>query len=385
MHPSVDFSHIFLDVTANGRRITGQAIPNYGVTDGSQIDGVVVESDIRHSLIRNHFEKSSMNSKIAVGYSGLSVALSAGANSEAERSLSSEQNMPIKRMIGKYMLVYSTLPVDMGADSKKETTKGNDQSTNRSYEASSDNVVFEAVGGNTILASNPSQGCPTVGDHVNWRVIQRTGLRMIIDSLVDCGDPQFTDAAEVFSTTTQGPVRKCISIPKSSKINVQSRFKTRLTGDDRSHYLYHDICKPIVVQTRRTQRPSELVDGSKFLSVLRTSAGLIVPCITTSEQFLWRTREVLKPHSRSTISDNLSLAPLKHDSLLCLTFDFEDNPRGYRDFQDDDRGFRNDRKVLLLADDDSLKPDSSTSVTNLDDVEIAVGIAQFRIDVRGKP
>ncbi|KAK2015253.1 hypothetical protein LZ32DRAFT_672708 [Colletotrichum eremochloae] len=354
-------------------------------------------------------------------------------------------------------------PVEMGAESKKGTTKDNDQSTNLSYKASSENVVFEAVGGNTILASSPSQWCPTVGDHVNWRVIQRADSRIIIDSLADCGDPGFADVAEAFSGAAQGPVMKGISIPKSSKIDVQFRFKTRLTDDARSHYLYHDIHKPIVVQTisereilpprfqgpraapydpnwndqdgiwtitpilesrRHTHRQTHLTDGSRvvirskrgpqtpwFLSVLRTSAGLFVPCITTSEQFVWRIREVVKPQrsKSTTIRDEPSHAPLNHDSLLCLTFDFDDNPRGYRDFQDDDRGFRNvefppseskrlvlvespnksdvwkDRGVLLLADGDALKPDTSTKVMTLDDVEITVRIAQFRIDVRGKP
>ncbi|KZL74676.1 membrane attack complex component perforin, partial [Colletotrichum tofieldiae] len=63
-------------------------------------------------------------------------------------------------------------PVEVGADSKMETTRGSDQNIDRSYKDSSNCVVFEAVGGNTILASNPSQWCPTVGNHVNWRVIE---------------------------------------------------------------------------------------------------------------------------------------------------------------------------------------------------------------------
>ncbi|GKT60168.1 hypothetical protein ColTof3_07507 [Colletotrichum tofieldiae] len=244
---------------------------------------------------------------------------------------------------------------------------------------------------------------------------------------------------------------KGISIPKSSKIVAQFRFKTKITNECKTHYLYHDIHKPIVVQTMserevvppRFQGPraapydpkwedqdgiwtitptsdTRLVDGSTvtirsgrdpqtpwFLSVLRTSAGLFVPCITTSEQFVWRIREVLGPTpSKSTISVNPSLSPLKHDASLCLTFDFEDNPRGYRDFKDDYRGFRNvdfppsdskrlvlvespnksdvwqDRGVLLLANGDDLKADSSTRVMTMDDIEISVRIAQFRIDVR---
>lgn len=147
-----------------------------------------------------------------------------------------------------------------------------------------------------------------------------------------------------------------------------------------------------------------------FLSVLRTNAGLFMPCMTTSEQFVWRVREVLRPSSSSktTVGERPSLQPLKHDAWLCLTFDYDDNPRGFRDFKDDDRGSRNvefpesesrqlvlveapnksdsweDRGVLLLSNGDDLKPDSSPRVMTLDDVEISVKIAQFRIDVRGK-
>ncbi|GJC98641.1 hypothetical protein ColKHC_07467 [Colletotrichum higginsianum] len=80
------------------------AIPNYGVTDGSKIDVVIVESDMRNSLVRNNFEKSSMDSKIAMGYSGLGVAIGTGTSSDAQNSQSSERNRSTKRMIGKYMV-----------------------------------------------------------------------------------------------------------------------------------------------------------------------------------------------------------------------------------------------------------------------------------------
>ncbi|GKT44981.1 uncharacterized protein ColSpa_05162 [Colletotrichum spaethianum] len=88
----------------NGAPIA-DAIPNYGVTDGSKIDVEVVESDMRNSLVRNNFEKSSMDSKIAMGYSGLGIAMSAGTNSEAQNSQSSERNKSTKRMFGKYMVI----------------------------------------------------------------------------------------------------------------------------------------------------------------------------------------------------------------------------------------------------------------------------------------
>ncbi|TIC92698.1 hypothetical protein CH35J_010230 [Colletotrichum higginsianum] len=508
------------------------AIPNYGVTDGSKIDVVIVESDMRNSLVRNNFEKSSMDSKIAMGYSGLGVAIGTGTSSDAQNSQSSERNRSTKRMIGKYMLPRVTLflnaddlvptrefaeniehirktkdvaeirkfhrkfgqffchevtlggmlvstktltddemveqdknrdmfkhaigltvssPVEVGGDSKSETSRGSDQDLSRSYKASSNDVVFEAVGGNTILASNPGQWCPTVGNHVNWRVIERADSRLIIDSLIDIGDPRFTSAADAFSGATPGPATKGISIPKLNKILAQLRFKTKITSE-KTHYLYHDIHNPIVAQTKSERKVSpprfqgpraapyvssweskdgiwvitptfdtRLVDGSTvtissarspqspwFLSVLRTNAGLFMPCMTTSEQFVWRVREVLRPSSSSktTVGERPSLQPLKHDAWLCLTFDYDDNPRGFRDFKDDDRGSRNvefpesesrqlvlveapnksdsweDRGVLLLSNGDDLKPDSSPRVMTLDDVEISVKIAQFRIDVR---
>lgn len=171
-----------------------------------------------------------------------------------------------------------------------------------------------------------------------------------------------------------------------------------------------------------SQGRSQLVDGSRvtirsgrdsqtawYLSVLRTSAGIFVPCITTSKHFVWRVREVLRPNTKSTIAKEPSPdKPLRHDAVLCLTFDFEDNPRGYRDFKDDDRGFRNveypdkdttqlvlvesrnrtdiwpDRRVLLLADGEPFFTESTAKVADLNDSEISVRIAKFNIDVRGK-
>ncbi|KAK1990669.1 hypothetical protein LX36DRAFT_716610 [Colletotrichum falcatum] len=229
-------------------------------------------------------------------------------------------------------------------------------------------------------------------------------MRNISDPLDDCGNARFADAAEVFSSSAQGPVVTCISIPKSSKINAQIRFKTRLTDQGRPHYLYHNIYQPIEVKTinsgdrerhlmtqsgtikmRRSKRQPHLVDGStvaislkrtpqtpRFLSALRTSAGLFVPCIATPEQFVWRTRK-----------------PLEHNPALCLTFEFGDNPRGYRDFTEDDRGSHtvefptSDSKRLNLV--QSRSPPQSgppTRAMTLDDMEVLVDIAKFNTDVR---
>ncbi|KAG7054696.1 hypothetical protein JMJ77_0007172 [Colletotrichum scovillei] len=526
------------------------AIPNYGVTDGSKIDVVTTESGIKHSLVRNSFDKSSMDNKIALGYSGIGINVASGKSFDSQGEQSSGSNRSVKSMIGIYKLprvtlflnadelvptkafidgiekikklgeeadetdvrkfyekfgqffchevvlggmllstkalvgnesqeeeksrcsfkhaigmsVSSPVEVIIGADSKKEIASGADQSIVRSYKDSDDSVVFEAVGGNTILASSPQQWCATVGDYNNWRVIGRQEMKLILDSFQDSGDHELQDVVELFTKASQLTVSKFIDIPKSAKIIAQFRFKTKSTNADKTHYLRHDINNLIEFGTRSaseqrvmpqkyqgprvepydpswkdqdglwtiapvvgagicchgSQGRSQLVDGSRvtirsgrdsqtawYLSVLRTSAGIFVPCITTSKHFVWRVREVLRPNTRSTIAKEPSPdKPLRHDAVLCLTYDFEDNPRGYRDFKDDDRGFRNveypdkdttqlvlvesrnrtdiwpDRRVLLLADGEPFFTESTAKVADLNDSEISVRIAKFNIDVR---
>ncbi|TKW56582.1 hypothetical protein CTA1_3541 [Colletotrichum tanaceti] len=131
--------------------------------------------------------------------------------------------------------------------------------------------------------------------------------RAIIDSLVDVGDPRFTNAADAFSgATTLGPAAKGIGIgipPIRSSSTVTAGG--RLQDDDR---------------------------GS---------------------------RKVDFPESESGRGSFLVEAPNKSDAWR-------------------------DRGVLLLSNGDDLKPDPTRrrGVMTLDDVEISVRIAQFRIDVR---
>lgn len=85
------------------------AIPNYGVTDGSKIDVVTTESGIKHSLVRNSFDKSSMDNKIALGYSGIGINVASGKSFDSQGEQSSGSNRSVKSMIGIYK-VGSALP-----------------------------------------------------------------------------------------------------------------------------------------------------------------------------------------------------------------------------------------------------------------------------------
>lgn len=53
---------------------------------------------------------------------------------------------------------------------------GTDVSNNTTSTRKAENNIFEAVGGDTILASNPVAWATTVGDYHIWRVINRDTL-----------------------------------------------------------------------------------------------------------------------------------------------------------------------------------------------------------------
>ena len=59
----------------------------------------------------------------------------------------------------------------MSASVKHEEAKGSTTVNETSQASKDENVVFEAVGGDTILANNPSAWCTSVGSFLNWRII----------------------------------------------------------------------------------------------------------------------------------------------------------------------------------------------------------------------
>lgn len=63
------------------------------------------------------------------------------------------------------------------ATAKHEEAEGKSTSNEKSQHTQNEPVVFEAVGGNTILANNRPEWCATVGDVSNWRVINVSVLQ----------------------------------------------------------------------------------------------------------------------------------------------------------------------------------------------------------------
>lgn len=65
------------------------------------------------------------------------------------------------------------------ASVKHEQAQGTTNANETSQRSQNEAAVFEAVGGDTILANNPPSWCGTVGNHANWRVINVRNLVLL--------------------------------------------------------------------------------------------------------------------------------------------------------------------------------------------------------------
>lgn len=90
----------------------------------------------------------------------------------AEHGTEEEQKEQFKVSVG----VSVQTPIGVGAEMKHDEEHGTSTSTNTTSKTTNEDNVFEAVGGDTILASNPAAWATTVGDYRTWRVINREGL-----------------------------------------------------------------------------------------------------------------------------------------------------------------------------------------------------------------
>ncbi|KAF6796484.1 hypothetical protein CSOJ01_13144 [Colletotrichum sojae] len=374
------------------------AIPNYFVNDGSKIDIIVVEDDMRSSMVRNNFEKSSVDAKTGGGYAGLGIGVTAGSSREIQRGTKKEKKKFAQKMIGQYMLPRVTLilnpddlivtdeakeaakeiddkkdgalirkfhqrfgeffshevtiggmltstktwegsetikdekkkedfkktiglavtTVNIGLESKSDKTVGQDESLTAASRDTTDRVVFEAVGGNTILASNPQQWCATVGNHDNWRVIERAELKRLIESMADSASRDMKDIVNWFSKEVPPPVSQFMQIPPLRDAFVQLRLKN-MTSDDKYQYLVYQHHKPT--------------------SIKITSNPFIVPKRTSGHEPVWRVR-YLEDHTKPLPqAKSMKGLPVKMNGRFCLTYEFADNPYGFRDFTKDERGF----------------------------------------------
>ncbi|KAI6777471.1 hypothetical protein HG530_001416 [Fusarium avenaceum] len=89
-----------------------------------------------------------------------------------------EQKQSLKTSVG----LSVSSPEASGSVSHTQET-GSDNSKSQAQENKSESHTFEAMGGDSLLATNPTSWIPTVGSYRNWRIINRDGLVLMADMI----------------------------------------------------------------------------------------------------------------------------------------------------------------------------------------------------------
>ncbi|KAK2729527.1 hypothetical protein CKAH01_02501 [Colletotrichum kahawae] len=446
----------------NSQTPDGGAIPNFCVNDGSKIDVIDVEEGVGESMVQNSFAKSSVDAKLNGGYSKVSIGMSANTLLQMQKGQEKGKTKSNKTLVGQYKLPRATLfltPDDLeptplllkelekvkkdntlinirkfqmtfgeffahevtiggmltstqtreaseqtlqekskqdfkrtiglaissanvGGGYSRQESQDTDQSNSYGSRNESEQVVFEAIGGNTILASSPQRWCQSVTNHENWRVIERADLKSIVESMSGCEVSELTVVVELFSSAKSTEhMSDHIDVTSSGELFAQLRLRTK--ADDKDQYLVHDDSKAVQLDSV----------GEQAIVPNRFSG----PQVMSYDHERWGE----KPDFGIWTIKNRDAG---HDGkLFCLTFEFKDNPHGYRDFVRDARGFRNrtfptvphNRLVLvqpagtseawkkrssLLLDDEVMSTGKISRSLKVNGCEFSVSIASFCID-----
>ncbi|KAG9494758.1 hypothetical protein J7337_013897 [Fusarium musae] len=97
---------------------------------------------------------------------------------QSSKTSEQEQKQSLKTSVG---LAVSAPKVSASVSHTEES--GSDNSSSHGKSDKSESHVFEAMGGDSLLASNPLAWIPTVGSYKNWRIINRNGLTLMSDMI----------------------------------------------------------------------------------------------------------------------------------------------------------------------------------------------------------
>jgi len=140
------------------------------------------------------------------------------------------------------------------ASAKYKAAGGQDKDEKSQDVQSRDRMLFEATGGNTILAAeyeisyftfyvvtaadvrmcpSPPKWCSSVLHHNNWRVIERTEMKPLADAIAGCSSKGLEKVREWFVNAV--PIRsQFIEIPPSRTMMVRMKVKSRIPCIDDS-------------------------------------------------------------------------------------------------------------------------------------------------------
>ncbi|KAJ5885448.1 hypothetical protein N7495_009958 [Penicillium taxi] len=162
-----------------------------------------------------------------------------------ETSMEEKSKDEFKAEVG--VAVQTTFGVGGTVKASHETQDGKENV--KSNLNQSETMSFEATGGNTLLASNPSEWCASVGDFNNWRVIDQSGLVSMVDVIAQ--HPSCTQVKQWFMQAVP-KLSEYLIVPDSRTLDV--RFKlaantptmAKIVGSEVPTYLGHDPLHPPV-------------------------------------------------------------------------------------------------------------------------------------------
>ncbi|KAH7038402.1 uncharacterized protein B0I36DRAFT_235984 [Microdochium trichocladiopsis] len=127
---------------------------------------------------------------------------------------------------------------------KHEKEQGSTTSNQSTAKSQSEAVVFEAVGGETILAAEPKAWSPTVADHELWRIINRDGLSPLVEIL--SGMPGY-EAVQSWFVQAVPALSRYMMLNEAHECKARLRVMAptnsmmlRNEGGSASFYLGHD-------------------------------------------------------------------------------------------------------------------------------------------------
>ena len=116
-----------------------------------------------------------------------------------------------------------SVPGGPGGSLKHEKTKGSNQEDLVKEVWTKDRIMFEASGGNTILAADPPRWCASVLDFRNWRVVEQGTLLPLATAIGTCANSEYEKVAEWFVQAV--PARSLFNaVPPSREFHVRLKL-----------------------------------------------------------------------------------------------------------------------------------------------------------------
>ncbi|KAF2448944.1 hypothetical protein P171DRAFT_509315 [Karstenula rhodostoma CBS 690.94] len=135
------------------------------------------------------------------------------------------------------------------ASVKHDSASGNATENANAAREQKETAVFEAVGGDTIMANNPSGWSGTVAKFENWRVINRDGLSPLVEII--SGMPGY-EAVQSWFVQAVPALSRYILLDESHECKARLRVLSPTNslsienkGNNASFYLGHDVDRAV--------------------------------------------------------------------------------------------------------------------------------------------